>query len=130
MQAAQQLPPPQRRPLRDPNVPTAGRLTQAIVHTQNASSTAGTRNMPPGLRTTASTRGVIWRRSTLLKSRASSYRPSTHQVTSGLGLWTMTMTECGSGLMGQASTSPTGYLVLSLMEGCTTATLLWTLLIT
>ena len=42
---------------------------------------------------------------------------------SGLELWTLTITECGNGLTGQALTSPTGGRV-SLMEGSTTQS--WT----
>ena len=46
LKAAQKLPPPQKPPQRrrprDPNVPTAGRLSQATVQLSNASNTAGT----------------------------------------------------------------------------------------
>merc|ERR1712037_856061 len=45
-----------------------------------------------------------------------------------IGAVTLTITVCGNGRMGQALTSPTGFLVTSLTEGPTT--LSWTFIIT
>ena len=119
MQGPRQLPPQQKRPPRDLNVPTAGRPTQAMVRLSSASNIAETQRMPDTLNKTARLRGVIWRRYTLLRSRTFSCKRSTHHMKSGSGQQTPTITECGNGLMGPPLTSPTGCLV-SLMEDSTT----------
>ena len=124
----QRLPRQRKRPPRGLNVPTAGRPTPAMVQPSNASSIAGTQRMPPMQSKTAKLRGDTWHRSTLWRSRTSSLTHSTHQLGSGLELWTLTITVCGNGRMGQALTSPTGFLVTSLTEGPTT--LSWTFNIT
>ena len=106
----QRLPQQRKRPPRGLNVPTAGRPTPAMVRVSNASSIAGTHIMPRVQSKTARIKGGTWHRSTLLRSRTSSCTHSTQQLGSGLELWTLTITECGNGLTGQALTSPTGAL--------------------
>ena len=124
--AAQRLPPQQKRPPKGPNALTAGRPTQALVHSSNASTTAtGALSMPPMQKKTARHTGVTWPRYTLLRSKTSSSTHSTHQIGSGLELWTRTRTEDGNGLMGQVLTSPTGVLV-NPTEGRGRTTQSWT----
>ena len=123
----QRLPQQRKRPPRGLNVPTAGRPTPAMVQPSNASSIAGTERMPPMQSKTARLRGDTWHRSTLLRSKTSSLTHSTQLKMSGLERWTLTITVRGNGRMGQALTSPTGFLA-SLTEGSTTYTWMMTIL--
>ena len=126
VQGPRQLPLLRKRPRRDQNAPTAGKLTQTLVQASNASNMEVTYILPPMQKKLARIKGVTWRRYTLWRSKTSSCKRSTHHMRSGSGRWTPTITECGNGLMGPPLTSPTGCLV-SLMEDSTTHS--WTAMI-